>query len=432
MARFLYALAAAFLYLPTITTAQTVVPIIELDRIVAIVNDDVIVLSELTNRIRTVKAQLVSDGVAMPPEYILQKQVLDRLVVDRLQIQIGQSNGIRVDDDTLNRAVEDIAKGNNLSLREFRGILERDGYDFAKFREQIRNEILISRVRQRNVNSRVTVSDRDVDNYLATLEKQGGSDDEFRIGHILISLREDAPAEDVESVRLRALDMIAQLRAGADFADMAVAQSDGQQSLDGGDLGWRKAAELPTLFAETAPNMAKGDVSEPIRSGSGFHIIKLTGLRGGDRYVVTQTKVRHILVRIDELNTDTQVKDLLERIRERLVNDEPFGDLAIVYSDDTISASKGGELGWVNSGDMVADFETVMDGLQSGEISAPFTTQYGWHIMQVTDRRQHDGTEQNKRAKAMTQIRARKTEDEMQEWLSQIRDEAYVEYRLEE
>ena len=423
---------AALFSLSPIASAQSLGPVIELDRIVAIVNDDVIVLSELVNRLRTIKAQLTADNVTLPPDHVLQKEVLDRLVSDRLQIQIAEISNIRVDDDTLNRAVEDIAKGNKLSLREFRDILERDGYDFSKFRAQIRDEIMIARIRQRNVNSRITVSDRDVDNYLATLEKQGGTDDVYHISHILISLPEDASPDDEETARQRARVIIDRLRTGANFADTAIAESDGQQALEGGDLGWLKESDLPTLFADIVPTLKKGEVSDPIRSPSGFHIIKLSGLRGSDRHLVTQTKAQHILIRIDELKTDAQVKDLLLRIRERLVNDEPFSDMAIVYSDDTASATNGGDLGWLNPGDVVPDFQTVLDSLQPGEISGPFTTQFGWHIVQVVERREHDDTDQVKRTQAVAQIRARKTEEELQAWLSQIRDEAYVEFRLDE
>lgn len=410
--------------------AQTVV---ELDRIVAVVNDDVIVESELGTRVRTIKAQLRQAGTPLPPENVLEQQVLERLVLERLQIQIAEVNGIRVEDENLNQAVQAVARQNNLTLAQFREILERDGFDFAKFREDMRNEMLIARLRQRQVENRISVTDRDIDNYLATVEQQGGGENEYLLQHILIAVPEAASSDKIAEARAKAEDLVARLRDGANFSEMAVAESDGQQALEGGSLGWVKSANLPTIFAEAVPGLKQGEITDPIRSPSGFHIVKMADIRGdAGRHMVSQTKVRHILVRPDELTTPEEARVRLEQLRLRIENGEDFNELARAHSDDRGSALQGGDLGWVNPGGTVPKFETVMNSLAPGEVSEPFDTQFGWHIMQVLERREFDDTEQARRAKAAEVLRKRRMDEELQNWLRQIRDEAYVELRLEE
>jgi peptidyl-prolyl cis-trans isomerase SurA len=404
----------------------------EIDRIVAVVNNDVIVESELRERLRNVRAQLRESGTQAPPEAALTRQVLERLIVDKLQLQRADETGLRVEDEELNKAIESIAERNKLSVRQFRNVLERDNVDFAQFREQVRNEILLTRVRQRAVERRVSVSDREIDNFLATLKQQGSSADEYRLAHILISLPEAASAEQIESARARAEAIAARVAGGEDFAQVAAEVSDGQQALEGGDLGWRKSAELPTIFADAVPSLQPGDVSPIIRSPSGFHLVKLIDLRGDSRYVVTQTNARHILVRPNDIVPDEEAQRRLEQLRTRIENGEKFDELARSHSDDTVSATRGGDLGWVNPGDTVPAFERVMQSLREGEISDPFRTQFGWHVVQVVARRDHDDTEQVRRTRAREQIRARKLDEEIQNWLRQLRDEAYVELRLEE
>ena len=416
---------------PRETAAQSP-SFVELNRIVAIVNDDVIVESELRLRLRTIKAQLRQAGTQMPPEEVLKTQVLERLVIERLQIQLAQANGIRVGAEALNRAVSDVAQKNNLSLAQFKEILERDGFDFGKFREDMRNEILIARLQRRQVENRITISDRDIDNFLATAERQGGGESEYLLQHILISLPEEPSSEQVAEGRARADRVISQLQDGADFAEVAAEESDGQQALEGGSLGWLKTAGLPTIFAEVVPTLGKDEITDPLRSPSGFHIVKVADIRGGaGRHLVTQTRARHILVKPNELTTEAEAVSRLTTLRIRVENGEDIGELARAHSDDRGTAIQGGDLGWVSPGDTVPNFERMMDSLDVGEVSEPFETRFGWHILQVNERREHDDTEQAKRANAAEQIRRRKMDEELQNWLRQLRDEAYVELRLD-
>jgi peptidyl-prolyl cis-trans isomerase SurA len=406
--------------------------IIELDRIVAVVNDDVIVYSEMQARLRIVVEQLEKAGVPAPPKDVLEKQVLEQLILDRLQMQIGTLTGIRVDDESLNRQIADIARQNNLSLREFRDILARDGYNFTAFREEIRSELIKNRVQQRQVQDRVQVTDRDIDNYLATREKQGGNNTEYRVGHILVAVPDGASPEELAEARDEAEDIVARLNAGANFGRTAAAESDGRQALEGGDLGWRKTEELPTLFEKVVPKLANGELSEIVRSASGFHIIKLVDIRGAERLVVNQTHARHILIKTTEIISNNQARSRLTVLRSRIVNGADFNELARANSDDGGSAVKGGDLGWLSPGDTIPPFEKAMDALAVDEISKPFETQFGWHIVQVLGRRDRDSTEEVQRAKAGEALRKRKVDEELQNWFRQIRDEAYIEYRLDE
>ena len=406
--------------------------IVEIDRIVAVVNDDVIVHSELRTRLRIVVEQLENSGVPAPPKDVLEKQVLEQLILDRLQMQMAEGIGIRVDDETLNRQIADIARQNNLSLREFRDILERDGFSFAAFREEIRNEMIKTEVRQRQIQDRVQVTERDIDNYLATRAKQGGNVVEYRIGHILVAVPDGASPEELADAKEEAEDILARLNAGANFSRTAVAESDGRQALEGGDLGWRKAGELPTLFEDIVPKLEKGEVSDVIRSPSGFHLVTVLDMRGAERHVINQTNARHVLIKTNEIISSNDARARLSVLRGRILNGADFGELARANSDDPGSAVKGGDLGWLSPGETIPAFEKTMDGLEVGEISEPFETQFGWHIVQVTGRRDRDSTIEVKRAKAAEQLRKRKEEEELQAWFRQIRDEAYIEYRLDE
>jgi len=416
---------------PRETAAQSP-SFVELNRIVAIVNDDVIVESELRLRLRTIKAQLRQAGTPMPPEEVLRTQVLERLVIERLQLQLAQANGIRIADETLNRAVSDIAQKNNMSLAQFKEILERDGFDFGKFREDMRNEILIARLQRRQVENRITVTDRDIDNFLATAERQGGGENEYLLQHILIALPEEPSSEQTAEGSARADRVMSQLQGGADFAEVAAEESDGQQALEGGNLGWLKTADLPTIFADVVPTLGEGEIAEPLRSSSGFHIVKVAEIRGGaGRHLITQTSARHILVKPNELTTEAEAVSRLQMLKIRIDNGEDIGELARAHSDDRGTAIQGGDLGWVSPGDTVPNFERMIDSMEVGEVSEPFQTRFGWHIVKVFERREHDDTEQVKRADAAEQIRRRKMDDELQNWLRQLRDEAYVELRLD-
>jgi peptidyl-prolyl cis-trans isomerase SurA len=422
--------AILVLLLAAIAASGPAAATVELDRIVAVVNDDVILNSELNQRMRTVLEQLRQQGMSPPPAEVLEKQVLERLILNRLQLQLAGENGIRVDDNTLNRTLRDIAKRNKLSLSEFKGILERDGYDFGAFREDIRQELTLSQLRQREVETHIKVTDREVDDFLLTQAVQSGKEDQYRLAHILVAVPEAPSPEQIATARAKGEKILQELSEGADFSQVAVAVSDGQQALKGGDLGWRKANELPTLFAEVVPQMQPGDVSGLIRSPSGFHIVKLMEVRRGERLFITQTHARHILISPNELTSDEDAKIRLQQIKTRVENGEDFAELARANSEDAGTAVNGGDLGWVSPGDVVPQFQAAMDSLEPGQISDPFRTPFGWHIVQVLRRRHRDSTEQVRRARAKELIRQRKLEEEVQSWLRRLRDEAYVEYRL--
>ena len=413
--------------------AQTA-PGADLDRIVAIVNDDVIAWSELEARLGRIRDDLRQSGTRLPPQDELRRQVLERLILLRIQLQLASAAGIRIDDERLNRTLLRIAEQNGLTLREFRDALERDGYDFAKFREDIREEIMISEIRKRRVENQIRISQRDVDDYLSTMESRGAEADrhQYRIGHILIAVPDGASSEEIAEANAGAGGVLDEIRVGADFATMAVTHSDGRQALQGGDLGWRQASDLPTIFGDAVPRLEVGEVAGPIRSASGFHLVKLIDKRDGERQIVRQTRARHILIALDELTDDAGARRQVSALHERIVNGEDFGELARIHSDDAGSAPKGGELGWIDPGNTVPVFERTMDSLAPGELGEPFESQYGWHIVQVLERRERDDTETSRRAEAMRTLRARKIEENLEAWIRQVRDEAYVEYRLDE
>lgn len=402
--------------------------VVELNRIVALVDDEAITHLELQKRLQTVLAQLRQNNTSLPPMDILRRQVLERLIIERIQLALARNRGVRVEDEALNAVIERIAGQNQLTLPQFREVLERDGLDFAEFREEIRAEITMNNLRQREVDSRIEVSEREVDEFLA---RQGGAglDTEYRLGHILITVPEGAGPDQVQAARAQAQQVLDQLRAGADFREMAITHSAGQQALQGGDLGWRKGGQLPTLFADSVARMALDEVSEPLRSPSGFHIIKLLDKRGEQRQYITQTHARHILVRSNELVSDFEARNKLARLRERALQGEDFAELARANSEDPGSGANGGDLGWANPGTFVGPFEEAMNGLKPGEISQPFRSQFGWHIIQLLDRRERDSTDELKRARAFDALRQRKVEEETQDWLRRLRDEAYVEYK---
>ena len=404
----------------------------ELDRIVAVVDDDVITRTELNDKLESVEKQLRQQNVALPGEDTLRKQVLERLILTHIQLQLAARSGIQVDDDTLNRTISTVAAQNKLTLSEFRNVLERDGVDFAQFREEMRDEIILRKLRQRQVDSRITVTNQEIDNLLAAQKRQGNISDEYRVGHILIALPEAATPKQIQAAREKAQMVLSELRHGADFGKTAITFSDGQQALDGGDLGWRRAGELPTMFSDVVLQLKVGEISDLIRSSSGFHIIKLLDHRGGDRHITTQTHARHILIRPNELISDDDARRKLEEIRDRIEHGEDFAAMAKAYSDDKANSGNGGDLGWINPGDMDPDFEAAMDALQPNQLSQPVRTRFGWHLIEVLGRRNQDITEEFERTKAREQIYQRKIEEESMNWLRRLRDEAYVEIRPED
>jgi peptidyl-prolyl cis-trans isomerase SurA len=434
--KYLSALTGLFL-LFTMTTAfaedePQSRPQYPINTIVAVVNDDVIMSSELDAATRAVTRQLNEKNTPIPDRAVLEKQVLDKLVLESLQLQLATANGITVDDSALNSEIKDLAEQNGVSLTEFRDILERDGYSYQDFREDMRKQLTIMRVRQQMVASQVKVNDQEIDNLLATLKTSGNSGVEYHLGHILIEIPEAASPGEIQATEALANNTLKRLRDGADFAEVAIAESDSQTALEGGDLGWRTLGQLPAMFLDTVRTMQVGDVSDLIRSSGSFHIIKLLGKRGDERHLVEQTRVRHILIKPDEVNSEEETRIRIEQLELRLRGGEDFATLALANSQDTLSAAKGGDLGWVNQGDTVPEFEEAMNKLEPGEISKPVKTDFGWHLIQVQERRTHDSTEEYERSKVRNLIRAKKYEEELFLWLRRLRDESYVEYRIDQ
>ncbi|MDH5301334.1 MAG: peptidylprolyl isomerase [Gammaproteobacteria bacterium] len=415
----------AGLSLPVMATTS------EIDRIAAIVNDDIITTQQLETQLETISKQLRAQNTQLPPMDILRRQVLEREIIKEIQLQLAKNTGIIVDDNALNTTIGNIAQQNKLSLRQLRDVLEKDGYDFAQYRENIRQEMIIARLQQREVHSRINISDGEIDSFLHTQSLQGGLDEEYLLSHILVTIPEAASPAQIAQARKKAEEVLARLKKGDDFAQMAVSYSDGQKALEGGSLGWRKAGELPTLFAEVVTQLKPNQIGEIIRSPSGFHIIKLMDKRRGEKHIITQTLARHVLIRTNELVSNMEAQERLKHLRERIQNGDDFAELARSHSDDPGSASKGGSLGWVDPGVMVPEFEEVMNKTALGKISEPFQSQFGWHILQVQERRNQDNSDAFRRNQARDFLRQRKIEDNLDTWIRQRRDEAYVEYKTE-
>ncbi len=414
--------------------AQTAAPgaVVLVDRIVAVVNSEVITSREVAGRVKTVTQQLSQQGTPLPPADVLQKQVLERMIMDRLQIQLAKETALRVDDLQLDRTVARVAESNKMSLTEFRHTLERDGIQFDKFREEIRNEIMLSRLREREVDNRIVVTDNEIDYFLSQQGASQATASEYNLAHILLRLPDQASPEQVDKQRTRAEQVQLQLREGADFAKLAVSYSDAPDALQGGAMGWRARDRLPELFAHALNGMKPGEVSGIIRSPAGFHVIKLIDRRGGGApALVEQTHARHILVKTSEIVSEADARRKLNNLRERIVNGADFGELAKLNSDDA-SSIRGGDLGWIYPGDTVPEFERAMNSLKVGQLSEPFVTPFGWHLMQVLERRQADVSGERKRQEARLILRERKADEAYQEWLRQLRDRAFVEYRLDE
>ncbi|CBL45665.1 Peptidyl-prolyl cis-trans isomerase [gamma proteobacterium HdN1] len=402
-----------------------------LDRVVAVVDDDIILQSELLNRTRQIRIQIAKRGTEAPDEAKLQAQVLERMITESAELQLAEKMGVRVDDNAINEALANIARQNNLSLEQFQNVIEHEeGMTFASYREQVRREMTAHQLQQRRVASRIKISDQDIDAFLASdLGKENLAPD-YHLGHILIAVHDDSDAASIDQAKAMADEVYRQLKSGADFAATAVRYSGDDKALEGGDLGWRKAGQLPTLFADVVVNMHRGDISAPIRSPSGFHIIKILETRGGTEMLVPQAQVRHILIKPNEIRSDADAHALAEDIRRRLQqNKGDFAALAKTYSDDTGSALEGGSLGWVNPGVMVPEFEKVMNSEKIGTISQPFRTQFGWHILEVTERRKQDMTSEFKRNRARQMLFKRKFDEDLATWLREVRQDAYVEIK---
>ena len=411
------------------TFAASAQSAVELDRILVVVDEDIVMQSELESQVRRIREQLRQQGATLPPTSVLERQITEQLILQKIQIQKAAESELEVPEERLEAQIQDIANKNKLNIEQFKEILQSDGYLFSEFREQIRVEMMISSLRRQEVDRRIRVSENEIENYLTNEFSHGESDLEVRLSHILISIPPDADSAEQLRARERADSAIAQIRDGADFGDMAIAMSDGQNALDKGDLGWRRAEQIPSLFITTVRDMDLGDVSEVITSLSGHHIIQLSERRSGEEVVVEQTSARHILITPNELVTEEDATIRVKQLKIRLDGGEDFSGLARTNSDDRASAVEGGDLGWVSRGQMVSEFEEVMMYTEIGEISHPFRSEFGWHILQVLDRRSYDGSEDVKRSKARSAISQRKTDERYQSWLRRLRDEAYVEYR---
>jgi len=406
--------------------------VLTLDRIVAVVNDEVITEHELQDRYDLVIRQLGQQGTPLPPKDVLEKQLLERMINDRVQLQYARETGIRVDDVQLERALSRIAQDSGLTLQQFRDTLEREGIAFNQFREEIRSEILLARLKEREVDSKLVVSDSEIDNFLSTSDAQLGKGDEYNISHILVLVPEQASPEQLQRQRARAEDALAQLRGGASFGQIAASFSDAPDALQGGSLGWRSPARLPAIFVEAVQSMNPGDLSPVLRSPNGFHIVKLVDRRSaGGPVMIQQSRVRHILIKTNELVSQRDARDRLVKLKERIDNGADFAEMARLHSDDG-SASRGGELGWISPGDTVPDFEQAMNALQIGQVSDPVQTPFGFHLIQVQERRTEDMSKERQRLVAKQALRQRKAEEAYQEWVRQLRDRAYVEYRIED
>jgi peptidyl-prolyl cis-trans isomerase SurA len=403
-----------------------------IDRIVAVVNDDVITARELQARREIVESQLKRQGTTLPGGDVLERQVLDRMVTDRVQLQQARESGVRIDDQQLDQALQRIAAGNKLALADFRKAIEKDGISWARFRDDIREEMTIGRLREREVDQRIAISDAEIDAFIEQEEKGGAANEEVELAHILIRVPESANAEVLGQRRARAEEARAKVLAGDSFAQVAAAYSDAPDGLQGGKLGARKLDRLPTLYAEAAAKLAVGAVTELLRSPNGFHIVTLLSRKGGAALPpVQQTRVRHILIRPSEILSEADARHRLAGLRERLINGASFAELSRLYSQDG-TAAKAGELGWIYPGDTVPEFERAMDALKPGEISQPVQSPFGWHLIEVMERRMADVSAERKRMLARQALRERRSGEAYQDWIRQLRDRAYVESRLEE
>jgi len=425
-----FALAAVLA--AALATAHAAVTLV--DRIVAVVNKEVITYSELREAVAGAERQLARQGTPAPERPVLERQMLERLIIDKAQLQLARDSGIRIDELQLDRAVERIAQNNKMTLADFRRALESDGVSFDAWRNDIRQQMTLQRLRDREIENRVQVSDTEVDLFLDAMKSRPAEGTDYNLAHILVRVPEQATPERIEAARTRAEQALAELRGGATFARVAAAVSDAPDALQGGAIGWRNRDRLPELFASALERMAPGDVSQVLRSPAGFHIVKLLDQRGASNTdaPVRQTRLRHILIRTNEVVSEAEARRKLMDLRKRIVDGgADFGELARANSDDG-TAARGGELDWVYPGDTVPEFERAFEELKVGEVSEPVRTPFGYHLIQVLERRSGDLSPERKRLQARQALRERKADEAYQEWLRQLRDQSYVELRLDE
>jgi peptidyl-prolyl cis-trans isomerase SurA len=407
------------------------------DRIVAVVNSEVVTYSELNERLVVAERQMKRGGTPVPEPKVLERQVLERLVLEKAQLQMAKETGLRVDEVQLDRTLARIAEGNKMTLAAFRQALERDGVQFDRFRDEIRSEIMLTRLKEREVEDKIQISDSEIELYMAENQGPGASlgDVEYNIAHVLVRLPEQASPDSILAARARAEKVIAESNAGADFAKLAASYSDAADALAGGQMGWRAHDRLPELFSTALKDMKPGGVSQVLRSPAGFHVLKLVERRGGATASagtpVRQTHARHILIKTSEVVSESDAIRRLTDLRDRIANGTDFAEMAKLNSADG-SASKGGDLDWVYPGDTVPEFERAMDELKPGEISPPVKSPFGYHLIQVLERRVADVSAERRRLQARQALRERRAEEAFQDWLRQLRDRTYVEIRLED
>jgi peptidyl-prolyl cis-trans isomerase SurA len=400
-----------------------------LDKVIAIVDDDVVLQSELDQRLATVYAQIQQAGTQAPPQEVLSQQVLDQLISERLQLNIAYSAGVRITDEEVNAAMARVAQSNNLSMEEYVNQIHAAGQTVAIVREEIRNEITLVRVQQGKVMRRIRISPQELDNFLNSEEGRFLTSPDVNVGQILLAVPSSASTAEAELVLERAQSILDEINGGKDFRELAIANSADQSALKGGDLGWRKMAQLPGVFIDAVEDLQLGEVSKPIRSGAGYHLLKLYERRGGGERLIEQHFARHILIKPNQIRDQETTLNELNALRERVIAGEDFAELAKEFSEDPGSGLKGGELGWSTPGMFVPEFEQTMNTIALNEISAPFSSQFGWHILQVTDRRKQDFSSDIHRNRAENMLRQRKYEEELQVWMQEIRDEAFIEIK---
>ena len=401
-----------------------------LDRVVAIVNDGVVLNSDLDAQVDIVSERLRQQKLELPPQNVLRQQVLERLVLQEIEMQRANHAGVKVSDEMLNSALQDVAKRNGLTLTQLPDALKQQGVDYVEYRDEIRKEMMLQILRQRDVLQHISVTSREIDQFLDKQAKAPSERNEYNVSHILIAVGQEASPGQQEAAAKRAQEVYERAKSGEDFAKLAVAYSNSQTALDGGALGWRKGSELPTFLADTIAKLKPGEVSEPLRTPTGYHLIRLNEVRGGSEAAVeNQVHVRHILMKTNELADDATVRGKLEALRERILKGEDFAAVAQVSSQDPGSAAEGGDLGWAGPGTFAPEFEQAIATLRDNEISAPFQTQFGWHIVQMLGHRRYDNSDEIKRRQAAEAIRASKADEETELWLRRMRDEAYVEYK---
>ncbi|MEK6592212.1 MAG: peptidylprolyl isomerase [Pseudomonadota bacterium] len=424
--------ACTFILGISAASAQKPRQIITIDRIVAVINNEVITRNALEERTSFALRQLRQQGTSPPPRAVLEKQLLERMVTDRVQLHVAKETGLIVDDAELERALGRIAEENKLLLPQLRTAIESDGIPFDKFREDIRDEIILARLREREVSNKIVVTESEIDNFINTQQAQVGGSDEYNLSHILVVVPEQASPEQIQQRQARAEQVLAQLSSGADFRQVAATFSEAPDALQGGAMGWRESSRLPTMFVDALKTMRVGEVSPLLRSANGFHILRLNDQRGNQTpVIVQQIRARHILIKTNELISENDARNRLTNLKERLDNKADFAELARVHSEDT-SATRGGDLGWISPGDTVPEFERAMTVLKPGEISAPVRSPFGWHLIQVLERRNEDMSKERLRLTARQALRARKSDEAYQEWVRQLRDQAFIDIRPDE